>query len=116
MRTTVRDAGRQFDRQTHAYAEYRMFSRLTQHPDWSAGEAQISLARIESGRAPAGAVLCTVALTRTGDAAVRVHALGRHAYAAIDRAAALLARALVRRARVPVEPAALAATAEEPRR
>ena len=100
MQVTVRDARRYFNRQTHAYAEYRAFSRLAS--DGRAIErVAIALARVEVARrraaqddgAPeAGSVLCQITVELAGDARIEVQAIAPHPHAAIDRAVALIGR------------------------
>jgi ribosome-associated translation inhibitor RaiA len=83
MRIAVMDIGRTFGRQTRAYAEYRVFSTLARFSD-VVHEARISLTSIR----PGGAVRCVVSLSVNDGGRLRVSASGRHAYDAINRAAA----------------------------
>jgi ribosome-associated translation inhibitor RaiA len=83
MHFTVRDDRQDFNRQTHAYAEYRAFAGLAGHREPIAG-VTVTLER------DAGTMRCAVALTlRSGDV-LGTEATGPHIYAAIDRAVAML--------------------------
>lgn len=98
MRLTVRDERKQFTRQTHAYAEYRAFSRLA-GADPPVEDVTVTLARSapdgngdeEDGRDDEDeGIVCTIAIrTGTGEIA-EARAVARHACAAIDRAASLI--------------------------
>ena len=94
MQMTVRDEEKQFDRQTHAYAEYRVFSTLA-----SGGSSHrsviVTLTRMD-GNGSRHPVQCTVAVIMSSGDVAKVHALERHPYAAIDRAAALIGKAVHR--------------------
>lgn len=95
MQLTVRDEEKQFDRQTHAYAEYRVFSTLAS--DGSSHRAvTVTLTRMD-GTGSRYPVQCTVAVTMSCGDVARVRAPARHPYAAIDRAAALIGKAVQRR-------------------
>lgn len=85
MRIEVRDHQQRFDDQTHAYAEYRVFSSLARLSD-SLRSATITLTSEEQGGA-GGGIVCTVAVTGGADSSAEVSARGRHPYEAIDRAA-----------------------------
>jgi ribosome-associated translation inhibitor RaiA len=94
MQMTVRDEEKQFDRQTHAYAEYRVFSALAGDGS-SHRSVTVTLTRMD-GTGSRYPVQCTVAVTMSSGDVVKVHALERHPYAAIDRAAALIGKAVRR--------------------
>ena len=99
MRTTVQDEGRHFDRQTHAYAEYRVFSRLM----GAAGvegdvTVLVALKRLDGDAPGAPLVRCEIAVAQRASEVARVQALGPHPYAAIDRAAVLIGEAVRRQA------------------
>jgi len=88
MRLTIRDHRRHFNRQTHAYAEYRAFACLAGHGQSVAG-VTVTLTRAaaadEAGR-------CAISVTFTSGEVVGARAAGSHIYAAIDRAVRRLAR------------------------
>jgi ribosome-associated translation inhibitor RaiA len=93
MRIEVTDIGRTFGRQTRAYAEYRMFSRLALFDD-VVRDATVSLTSAQRGRS----VVCSVLVGVKTGAPLRVSARGRHAYDAINRVADRLGPALRRHA------------------
>ncbi len=97
MRTTVQDEGRHFDRQTHAYAEYRVFSKLI-GTDGVEGDVTVTVAlkRLDGDEPGASLVRCEIAVAQRSSEVARVQALGPHPYAAIDRAAALIGEAVRR--------------------
>ena len=99
MRTTVLDEGRHFDRQTHAYAEYRVFSALARDECGSRLEVTVTLARLDANGSADERILCAIAVSTDCGRPSKVRALERHPYPAIDRAAALIARALRRERR-----------------
>ncbi len=90
MRLIVRDKHKQFNRQTHAYAEYRAFSSLV------GSERRVSDVTVTLTRGPVdgteddGTVVCTIAITMASDEVAEVQAVAPHAYAAIDRAVSLI--------------------------
>ncbi|HEX6974801.1 MAG TPA: HPF/RaiA family ribosome-associated protein [Vicinamibacterales bacterium] len=83
MQLTVRDDHQDFNRQTHAYAEYRAFAGLAGHPAPITGVT----VTLERGT---GAMRCAVSLTLQSGEVLGTEASGPHIYAAIDRAVALL--------------------------
>jgi ribosome-associated translation inhibitor RaiA len=86
----IRDELRQFSAQTHAYAEYRAFSRLVGF-DADAESVTVTLAHEQSGHGEHDdRVVCTVALRRASGDVTEAHAVERHAYAAIERAVSLI--------------------------
>jgi hypothetical protein len=89
MRLTIRDDHHQFDRQTHAYAEYRAFSSLV-GTGGAVEQVTVSLARRPDGPARDSHVACTVAVRLASGEVASVRAADRHAYAAIDRAVSLV--------------------------
>jgi hypothetical protein len=87
----VVDERNDFNRQTRAYAEYRAFSTLVGR-DEVVGDVKVTLTRGPAdGTEFEGNVACTIAVEMAGDF-VEVQAVARHAYAAIDRAVAVLRR------------------------
>lgn len=116
MRTTVLDEGKHFDRQTHAYAEYRVFATLAGDGS-SPRDVTITLTRMEAYDSSGSPVVCTVAVTTACGELTQVHALERHAYGAIDRAAELIAKAVRRRRKPgPAIPARNETARSSPRR
>ena len=103
MRPIVRDAGEQFDRQTHAYAEYRVFSGLAAErvPLVS---AIVTLDRCTGGNGGAMSALCRITVATGDGETFQGSASEAHPYAAIDRATALIAAA-VRAHRTPARSA-----------
>jgi hypothetical protein len=98
MRPTVHDPRFQFDRQTRAYAEYRVFSALTPA---AAGTTSISitLGREHDDAATHGApAACLVRLIADNGEVLETRAAAHHPYAAIDRATELMLAALQDRA------------------
>ena len=90
MRPTVYDLCRQFDRQTRAYAEYRVFFGLT-----TASAASTTVSVIlgrEPGNAASGGqnAVCAIQLTTFKGETLEVSATGHHPYPAIDRATKLM--------------------------
>jgi hypothetical protein len=83
MRIDVQTPPREFDDQTRAYAEFRVFSALARFG------AAIERADVALNRAPADpqAVVCVVNVTRADGTRARISARGGHAYSAINRAA-----------------------------
>ena len=102
MRLTVRDERRQFNRQTHAYAEYRAFSGSlgTGVP---VEEVTVTLIRRSANDAARdeGRVVCTIAVTVASGDVVEARAVARHAYAAIDRAVSVIRHKPIVAARTP---------------
>jgi hypothetical protein len=91
MRLTVRDDCNQFNQQTHAYAEYRAFSRIVAN-DLPADEVLVSLASepaadVEGNDA---SVVCRIVVTMQSGEVAEASATAAHAYAAIDRAVSLI--------------------------
>jgi hypothetical protein len=109
MQLIVRDEHKQFNQQTHAYAEYRAFSSLVGN-DSPVRDVMVTLTRGPAdGSDDDAMVVCTIAVrTMSGDV-TDVQAVGRHAYAAIDRAvsrirqAQLTASGTQARTRTPVD-------------
>lgn len=100
MRIEVTARGSEFEDQTRAYAEFRVFSTLARFSE-VVEHASITLRRASADR---HAVLCVVGVTLACGTRARISARGRHAYDAIDRAAGRVADVLRRRARVAVTP------------
>jgi hypothetical protein len=94
MRIAVTATGCEFDTQTRAYAEYRVFSSVARFSDRVSRAAV--LLKTATGRQPD--VLCSIVLTMHPARHTRVHARGRHACDAIDRAAARAGDVLARHA------------------
>ena len=92
MKIAVTEIGRTFGRQTHAYAEYRMFSSLAR---FSAlvRDVRVSLVPSAVGRR---SVVCRVSVSAERGVRIRVAGRGRHPYDAINRAAEQLRDALRR--------------------
>lgn len=91
VRTTIKDEGGHFARQTHAYAEYRVFSQLV--AAGSQGDVTVALTRLEGdGLEPQ--VRCEIAVNVRAREVARVRAVGPHPHAAIDQAAALVGEAV----------------------
>jgi ribosome-associated translation inhibitor RaiA len=91
MRVSVTDTGCTFGRQTRAYAEYRIFSSVARF----GGVVHAAEVSLTSQRAVVGA-RCVVALTLDDGGRLQVSSKGRHAYDAINRAAARVGHALQR--------------------
>jgi len=90
MRLIVRDKHKQFNQQTHAYAEYRTFSSLV-GSDGHVGDVTITLVRGPAdGTEANGPIVCTIAATMATGEVAKVEAMAAHAYAAIDRAVSLI--------------------------
>lgn len=82
--------------QARAYAEYRVFAALTRATGMrDARSARVTLRPLNT-RADCGGVACTVTVLFEQSDTVRVHAIGGHPYAAINRA--------IERLRAAVEP------------
>jgi hypothetical protein len=96
MKIEVADISRTFGRQTRAYAEYRIFSSLAAFSN-VVRDVTVSLTSVKSR-----SVVCSVWVGLDADAPVHVTARGRHAYDAINRAAARLGLALRRSGHVAV--------------
>jgi hypothetical protein len=92
MQPIVRDAGEQFDRQTHAYAEYRVFSGLAAERVPLAS-AVVTLAR-SRGDAGASGAQCRIKVATVDGETFDAKADEGHPYAAIDRAMALVTAAI----------------------
>lgn len=91
MQIEVIDEQKCADAQTRAYAEYRVFAVLAPFAP------AIRDACIELGRRDAAGtdrVTCTVTVDLRGTGARRIHAIGAHPYAAIDRAVVRVKRVL----------------------
>lgn len=94
MRPVVIDDENHFDGQTHAYAEYRVFSGLATE-NASLEQAVVVLTRgvgTDGSREP-GAT-CTIHVTTATGVTLETGATEHHPYAAIDKAAALIIAAL----------------------
>lgn len=91
MRISVTEIGCTFGRQTRAYAEYRIFSRLARF-DTVVHEAEVSLTSARAG----GGARCAVALRVDDGGTLRVSTRGRHVYDAINRAAERVGKELRR--------------------
>jgi ribosome-associated translation inhibitor RaiA len=92
MRLIVEDEAKQFDQQTHAYAEYRAFSSLV-GTNGSIESVTLTLTRRSADAAEDdGRVVCTIAVRLTSGEVAEARAVARHAYAAIDRAVSLVRR------------------------
>ena len=91
MRITVTDIGCTFGRQTRAYAEYRIFSRLARF-DTVVHEAEVSLTSARAG----GGARCAVVLRVDDGGTLRVSARGRQVYDAINCAAERISKELRR--------------------
>ncbi len=87
MQPVVRDDAKQFDPQTHAYAEFRLFSRL------AAERTSVSSAVVTLHRADTHTVCWITVVTADGET-LHATASERHPYAAIDRAVADVATAI----------------------
>jgi hypothetical protein len=89
MRIDVHDAGNEFDDQTRAYAEYRVFSTLANVAD-VVHDVGVDLTRAadaaETWTAP-DACACSVSIRLRSGCQLDVSSHGRHPYEAIDRAA-----------------------------
>jgi hypothetical protein len=89
MRLIVRDERNQFNLQTRAYAECRAFSSLVGN-EGPVGDVTVTLTRGPADSCDDDAmVICTIAAVAPGEV-TEVQAVGRHAYAAIDRAVSLI--------------------------
>jgi ribosome-associated translation inhibitor RaiA len=108
MRPIVNDACGQFDAQTRAYAEYRVFAGLMAEQVCTAA-VTVALARTttDGGSGPGDAV-CAITVTMCHDGVLEATAIEHHPYAAIDRATELILRAVRKPAALPVrvEPSA----------
>lgn len=86
MRPIVHDEWRQFDAQTHAYAEYRVFSALTA-AEIGAASVRIMLDCVgRSGSLVERDVVCAIALITSQGSLVEALSIESHACAAIDGA------------------------------
>jgi ribosome-associated translation inhibitor RaiA len=99
MRISVTDIGSTFGRQTRAYAEYRIFSSVARFGD-VVHDADVSLTSRRAG----GPARCVVALTVDDGSRLRVSAIGRHVYDAINRAAERIGHELRRHTAVTLSP------------
>ena len=84
MRIDVTTVENEFEDQTRAYAEFRLFSTLSRFGD-VVQHAQVSLARPSDGQP---SVECIVVVTLLGGTRTRICTRRHHAYDAINRAAA----------------------------
>lgn len=92
MRLLVHDERNIFSEQTRAYAEYRAFSGLI-GSDEDVAHVLVTLRhRARDDARGDDPVVCTIAVARRSGGTEQVHAVARHAYAAIDRAVALIGR------------------------
>jgi ribosome-associated translation inhibitor RaiA len=87
MRPIVRDAANEFDRQTHAYAEFRLFSRLAAERV-SVASAVVTLRRAEVAASGPARTTCWITVVTSDGTPVHAKASEPHPYAAIDRAVA----------------------------
>jgi ribosome-associated translation inhibitor RaiA len=90
MKISVIDIGCTFGRQTSAYAEYRIFSRLARFD--TVHEAEVVLTSARAG----GGARCAVVLRVDDGGTLRVSARGRHPYDAINRAVERIGKELRR--------------------
>src|SRR2546425_11267800 len=95
MRIEVIGEDESIHAQARTYAEYRVFAALARHTRRVRG-ARVVLRRAERDRTR-DTVVCTVTLALEPSGSVRTRARGRHAYAAIDRAAERIAELMRRR-------------------
>jgi ribosome-associated translation inhibitor RaiA len=94
MRIDVHDTGNQFDEQTRAYAEYRVFSTLATLAD-SVHEIGVGLARAaDAASTPRDVVVCSVSIRLRSGRQMDVASHAQHPYEAIDRAARQIATVL----------------------
>jgi hypothetical protein len=94
MRPVVIDDENQFDGQTHAYAEYRVFSGLTtEHASLAQAVVVLTRAAAADDTHEPG-VTCTIHVTTASGVTLETGATEHHPYAAIDTAAALTSAAL----------------------
>lgn len=97
MRPIVQDEWRQFDAQTHAYAEYRVFSALAAERLRSV-HATVALSAVHGDeKAGARRVLCTITVSTGEGERLEAVSAEDHPYAAIDRAVERLLRACRKR-------------------
>lgn len=87
-----------FDAQTRAYAEFRLFSALTRCNE-AVEHVRVSLQHPPMER---DTVVCIVAIAMESGTVARVRARARHAYEAIDRAAVRVSNLLWRQSRVAI--------------
>jgi ribosome-associated translation inhibitor RaiA len=90
MQPIVRADEKHFDRQTHAYAEFRLFSRLG--ADRGVVASVMMLER--SGTTTDSRTLCRITVMTSDGETLRIDASEPHPYAAIDRAVDDVARVL----------------------
>jgi hypothetical protein len=88
MRLTVQDVKCDFDRQTHAYAEYRAFATLAGRAD-PIEDVTVTLAR-RGLEAEEAQVSCAIAVRLRSGEVVGAEACAGRPYAAIDRAVRLV--------------------------
>ena len=96
MRIELRDDG-QFDAQTHAYAEYRVFATVAPLGNL-VRQVTVTLAPADpSGAHPVSGerVVCTVSIVTGPGHRAEVRAKGRHPYEAIDSAAGRIRKILI---------------------
>ena len=85
MRLTVRDERGQFNRETHAYAEYRAFSStIGSHVPVEEVTVTLSRRPVVGTDTEGGGVVCAISIRKASGDVVQVRAVARHAYAAID--------------------------------
>ena len=91
MRVIVHDERNEFNRQTHAYAEYRAFSGLV-GKDADVADVTVDLTQPprDEDKEDNRTVVCTIAVRMTSGEIERARAMARHACAAIDRAVSLI--------------------------
>jgi len=93
MQPVVRDDANQFDRQTHAYAEFRLFTRFAAESG-AVADAIVVLHRADVTGAGDPRTTCRITILTVDGATLAVTASEAHPYAAIDRAVAEIADAL----------------------
>jgi hypothetical protein len=89
MRLTVHDVKCDFDRQTHAYAEYRAFATLAGRAD-PIEDVTVTLARRGLEAEEEAQVSCAIAVRLRSGEVVGVEASAGRPYAAIERAVRLV--------------------------
>jgi ribosome-associated translation inhibitor RaiA len=87
MQPVVRDDASHFDRQTRAYAEFRVFSRLAAERG-AVASAVVTLRRVEGPSVGDTRTRCRITIVTADGATLDVTASEPHPYAAIDGAVA----------------------------
>lgn len=96
MRLVVRDERNEFNRQTHAYAEYRVFSSLADvAPPVEDVIVTLARCRRDERDGESGQAVCTIAIRTGSGELAAAEAVAGHVHAAIDRAASLIRRRCV---------------------